>query len=149
MDFKEKTIQIDEILLHMRNIGNLQLKPIITRALWQNTSLAQEQISTHNATKCVVANSDVKYEKADLPSIVRENCSHLKASDQDKLLSVLLRFKLLFDVTLGDWNLPPVSFELKKGMKPYHGMPYPIPHKHKSILMKEIKQLCNVGVLVW
>ncbi len=92
---------------------------------------------------------DAKYEKADLPAVIRENFSHLKASDRDKLLSVLLRFELLFDGTLGDWNLPPVSFELKEGMKPYHGRPYPIPYKHKAILMKEIKQLCEIGLLVW
>ncbi len=34
-------------------------------------------------------------------------------------------------------------------MKPYHGRPYPIPHKNKAVLMKEIKQLCNIGVLEW
>jgi hypothetical protein len=34
-------------------------------------------------------------------------------------------------------------------MKPYHGRPYPIPHKHKAILMKEIKWLCKIGVLEW
>ncbi len=44
---------------------------------------------------------DAKYAKADLPAIKKENFSHLKASDRDKLLSVLLRFKLLFDGTLG------------------------------------------------
>jgi hypothetical protein len=62
---------------------------------------------------------------------------------------MLLKFELLFDGTLGDWKLPPVSFELKEGMKPYHGRPYPIPHKHEAILMKEIKWLCNIGVLEW
>jgi hypothetical protein len=34
-------------------------------------------------------------------------------------------------------------------MKTYHGRPYPIPHIHKAILMKEIKRLCNIGVLEW
>ncbi len=92
---------------------------------------------------------DAKYEKADLPAIIRENCSHLTASNREKLLSVLLRFELLFDGTLGDWKQPPVSFELKEGLKPYHGRPNPIPHKHKAILMKEIKRLCNIGVLEW
>jgi hypothetical protein len=62
---------------------------------------------------------------------------------------VLLEFQLLFDGTLGDWKLPPVSFELKEGMKPYHGRPYPIPHKHKAVLIKEIKRLCDIGVLEW
>jgi len=33
LDFKEKTITIDSILLPMRNIVNLQLKPSVTRAL--------------------------------------------------------------------------------------------------------------------
>jgi hypothetical protein len=149
LDFKEKTIQIDKILLPMRNIANLQLKPSITRALRHNTCLAQELISTCSATKRVVEILDAKYEKADLPAIVKENCSHLQASDREKLLSVLLKFKLLFNGTLGDWNLPPLSFKLMEGMKPYHGRPYPIPHKHKAVLIKKIKQLCNIGVLVW
>ncbi len=56
---------------------------------------------------------------------------------------------LLFDGTLGDWNLLPISFELKEGIKSYHGRPYPIPHKHKAVLMKEIKWLCGIGVLEW
>ena len=34
-------------------------------------------------------------------------------------------------------------------MKPYHGRPYPVPHKHKAVFMKEIKLLCNIGVLEW
>jgi hypothetical protein len=92
---------------------------------------------------------DAKYEKVDLPAIIRENCSHLTASEREKLLSVLLKFEPLFDGTLGDWKLPPVSFKLKEGMQPYHGRPYPIPHKHKAVLMKEIKWLCNIGVLEW
>jgi hypothetical protein len=149
LDFQEKTITINEILLPTRNIVNLQLKPRITRALRENTCFAQEPISTRIATKCMVKILDAKYEKADLPAIVRENCSHLTAYDREKLLSVLLKFKLLFDGTLGDLKLPSVSFELNEGMKPYHGRPYPIPHKHKAVLMKEIKWLCNIGVLEW
>ncbi len=149
LDFQEKTITIDEILLPMRNIANLQLRPRITRALRENTCFAQEPISTRSATKPMVKILDAKYEKADLPAIIKENCSHLTAAKREKLLSVLLKFKPLFDGTLGDWKLLPVSFELKEGMQPYHGRPYPIPHKHKAVLMKEIKRLCNIGVLEW
>jgi hypothetical protein len=46
LDFQEKTITIDDILLPMRNIPNLQLKPRITRALRENSCFAQEPIST-------------------------------------------------------------------------------------------------------
>jgi hypothetical protein len=101
LDFQEKTIKIDEILLPMRNITNLQLKSRITKTLRENTCFAQEPISTCSTTKHVVKILDAKYEKADLPAIIRENRSHIKASDREKLLSVLLRFKLLFNGTLG------------------------------------------------
>ncbi len=126
LDFEEKTIQIDKILLPMRNIANLQLKPSIIRALRHNNCLSQEPSSTRSATKLVVEILDAKYEKADLPVIVRENCCHLQASNGEMLPSVLLKFKLLFDGTLGDWNLPHVSFKLKDSMKLYHGRPYTI-----------------------
>jgi hypothetical protein len=54
LDFQERTITIDKILLPMRNIANLQLEPRITRALRENTCFAQEPISIHSKTKCVV-----------------------------------------------------------------------------------------------
>ncbi len=57
---------------------------------------------------------DAKYEKADLPAIIRENCSHITTSDREKLLSVLLKFESLFDGTLGDWKLLPVFFSTSK-----------------------------------
>jgi hypothetical protein len=86
LDFHKKTRKIDKIPLNMRNIINLQLKPRITRALRENTCFTQESISTRSATKCVVEILEAKYEKADLSAIFRENCSHLKASDREKLL---------------------------------------------------------------
>jgi hypothetical protein len=52
--FQEKTITIDKILLPMRNITNLQVKPRITMALRENTCFAQEPISICSATTCVV-----------------------------------------------------------------------------------------------
>jgi hypothetical protein len=99
LDFHDKTITIDQILLLMRNIAYLQLKPRITRALRENTCFAQEPISTHSKTKRMVEFLDAKYEKADLPAIIRNNCSHLTASNREELLSVLLKLKLLFNGT--------------------------------------------------
>ncbi len=148
LDFKEKTITIDSILLPMRNIVNLQLKPSLTKALRHNTVQAQEPVSTRNATKRVIEILDAKYDKANLPEIVKDNCSHLEPSQQEKLLSLLLDYKSLFDGTLlGDWNRPPISVEMKEGAKPYHGRPYPIPQIHKATLMKEINRLESIGVL--
>jgi len=77
LDFKKKTITIDGILLPTRNIVSLQLKPRVTRALRHNTCQAQEPISTQTATKRAIKKIDAKYDKADLPAIVNDNCSHL------------------------------------------------------------------------
>jgi hypothetical protein len=78
---------------------------------------------------------------------VKDNCSHLEPSQQEKLLSLLLNYESLCDGTLGDWNRPPVSVEMKERAKPYHGRPYPIPQIHKATLMKEINRLESIGVL--
>jgi hypothetical protein len=149
LDFKERTITIDDVLLPMRNINNLQLKPSISRALKLYSSFAQEPTSTCNATKRVVEILDAKYDKADHPSIVKNNCTHLSTSHCNSLLVLLLKFEELFNGTLRDWKLPPVSIELKEGAKPYHGRPYPIPKIHKAPLMKEIDRLILIGVLKW
>ncbi len=110
LDFKEKTITIDEVLLPMRNINNLQLKLSIFRALKQNTCLAQEPVRTRYATKHIVEILDDKYDKADPPSIVKNNCTHLNPLHHNLLLALLLKFEELFDGMLGDWKLLPVSF---------------------------------------
>ncbi len=149
LDFKEKTITIDDILLPMRNINNLQLKSSISRAYKLNSSYTQEPESTRNATKCIIEILDAKYDKADLPSIAKNNCAHLSMPHQNLLLALLLKYKELFDGMLRDWKLPPVSIELKEGAKPYHGRPYPIPKVHKATLMKEIDRLIAIGVLKW
>jgi hypothetical protein len=92
---------------------------------------------------------DAKYDKADLPSIVKNNCAHLSMPYRNLLLALLLKYKELFDGMLGEWKLPPVSFELKEGAKLYHGRPYPIPKIHKATLMKEIDHQVVIGVLKW
>ena len=66
LDFREKTITIDSILFPMRNIVNLQVKPSDT----------QEPISTKKATKRVIGILDAKYDKAEIPEIVRTSCPH-------------------------------------------------------------------------
>jgi len=85
----------------MRNIVNVQIKPSVT----------QEPISTQKATntKRVIGILDAKYDKAEIPEIVRTSCPHLTPSEQDMLLSLLLDYESLFDGTLGGWNRPPAS----------------------------------------
>jgi hypothetical protein len=64
---------------------------------------------------------DAKYQKADLQSIVRDNCKHLSVDQQKKLPQQLKKYESLFDGTLSDWKTKPVSFQLKEGVSTYHG----------------------------
>ncbi len=146
LDFKNKTITIDEITLPMRNINLLQDSSML-HGLKLNNSLAKETLSTLDATKRVTRILDAKYAKADLQSVVQNNCKHLSADHQKKLLQLLIKFELLFDGTLGDWKIKRVSFQLKEGASPYHGHAFPVPKIHKEVLIKEIERLCKLGVL--
>jgi hypothetical protein len=106
-----------------------------------------EPQSTQDATKRVTRILDAKYQKADLQSIVRDNCKHLSANQQRKLLQLLTKYELLFDGTLGDWKTKPVSFQLKEGVSPYHGQAFPVPKVHKETIIKKVERLCQLGVL--
>jgi hypothetical protein len=95
------------------------------------------------------ADSRCQYSKADLQSVVRDNCKHLSANQQKELLQLLKNYELLFDGTLGDWKTKPVSFQLKEGVSPYHSQALPVPKIHKDTLIKEVERLVKLGVLVW
>jgi hypothetical protein len=146
LDFKDKMITVDEVKLPMQNINYLQGSSTL-RVLKLNRSLAMEPHSTQDATKCVTR-IDAKYQKADLQTIVRDNCKHLSANQQKKLLQ-LKKYELLFDGTLGDWKTKPVSFQLKEGVSPYHDRAFPVPKIHKDTIMKEVERLCKLGVSEW
>ncbi len=115
LDFKDKMITVDEVKLPMQNINYLQGSSTLC-ALRLNHSLAMEPQSTQDATKRVTRILDAEYQKADLQSIVRDNCKHLSTDQQKKLLQLLQKYESLFDGTLGDWKTKPVSFQLKEGV---------------------------------
>jgi hypothetical protein len=84
LDFKDKMITVDEVELPMRSINYLQGSSTLCALI--NHSLAMEPQSNQDATKHVTWILDAKYQKADLQSIVRDNCKHLSADQQKKLL---------------------------------------------------------------
>ncbi len=103
LNFRDKMITIDEIILPMRNINNLQGSSIL-QALRHNHSLAMEPQSTQDITKHATWFLDAKYSKADLQSVFKDNCKHLSAGRQKKLLQLFKKYESLFNCTLGDWK---------------------------------------------
>jgi hypothetical protein len=124
MDFKAKMMTVDEVKLPMQNINYLQGASTVW-ALKLNHSPAMEPHSTQDDTKCETRILDTKYQKADLQSIVRDNCKHLSADQQKKLLQLLKKYET--HGTLGDWKTKLVSFQLREGVSPYHGRAFPVP----------------------
>jgi hypothetical protein len=61
MDFKTKSINIDEIILPMRNINNLTNKSKVKVAWAISNALAHEPISTELAIQCAVKILDANY----------------------------------------------------------------------------------------
>jgi hypothetical protein len=106
-----------------------------------------EPQSTQDTTKRATRILDAKYSKADLQAFVRDNCKHLSADQQKKLLQLLKKYDSLFDGTLGDWKTKPISFQLKEGVSLYHGQAFPVPKIHKDTLIKEVERLVKLGVL--
>jgi hypothetical protein len=126
LDFKAKSITIDEVILPMRNINNLTNKSKVKETWAISNALAHKPISTELATQRVVKILDANYTKADLQAVVT-NCTQLNSAEQNKLLELLKKFEPLFDGTLGNWRTKPVSFQFKEGATPYHGRAFPIP----------------------
>ena len=90
---------------------------------------------------------DAKYEKADLPKIVKEQSDHLDNSQQQSLLTLLRKYEFLFDGTLGTWNTKPVDLKIQKDAKPVYSKPFPIPRSQEETLKREVKRLVKLGVL--
>jgi len=108
---------------------------------------AVEPHATKEETERVTRILDAKYEPADLPKVVEENCSHLTVKQRKQLLKLLQKHEKMFQGTLGKWVGEEVHFELKEGAQPWQGKPYPLPRVHKETIKKEVERLVQLGVL--
>ena len=72
----------------MRDINRLA-SPSMDKAWAVNNSMVHEPHSMQEATKRVIHILDANYEKADLQSVVRDNCKHLALHELNKLLDLL------------------------------------------------------------
>ncbi len=81
MDFKTKSITIDEIILPMRSITNLTDKSKVKEAWAISNALAHEPIRMELATQCAEKILDSNYTKADLQAVVT-NCTQLNSVEK-------------------------------------------------------------------
>jgi len=143
LDFKKQELTIDEQTISLRQPESLGKKRLLLNTYREATEPAATKEETERVTRIL----DAKYEAADLPKIVAENCAHLDESQQAKLLELLQRHEEMFQGKLGKWVGEEVSFELKEGERPWQGKPYPIPKIHEDVIKKEVDRLVEIDVL--
>ena len=63
------------------------------------------------------------------------------------LHNVLGNYDLFFNRALGTWKNKPIYIELQPDTNMYHAKPYPVIRLHQGILKKEVKIICQSGLL--
>ena len=137
--FSSSQVKWDEKIIPMRDPSSLNNNQVMNlmNEIFKQDPIDEEIIARVTAEK---------YSSADLPQEVSK-IEHLSRDEKSDLLTLLNKYKSLFDGTLGTWNTSPVDLELKEGAKPYYGKPYPVPKAQEQKLKDEIQRLINFGVL--
>ena len=148
LDFENNTVKWDKVKIEMKT--NAECFDLVNShklyTLFTTVVSDDEPAEVKEASKRVEGILDAVYEKADITKIVNE-CKHLSIEQRNDLFILLNKHKSLFDGTLGEWDTPPVSLEVKPGERPFHGKAYSIPHVYEQTLKKEVQRLIDIGVL--
>jgi hypothetical protein len=79
-----------------------------------------------------------------------KTCENLHVEEQHQLKILLQQYEHLFDGTLGEFNMEPISLQLMDpNFKPIHARAYTVPRSLEQQLRysKEIVRLVDIGVL--
>jgi hypothetical protein len=143
LNFNDKTITWDTDTIPMKDRDSLNLQKAITE-IYLNANKPQSLLDEFSCSTKIL-NAEFK------PAILEEvtkTCKNLNEEKQHQLLQVLQKYELLYDGTLGEFNMAPISLNLiDQGSKPVHARPYTVPRSVEQQLRKEIARLVDIGVL--
>ena len=142
INFKTNQISWNDIKVAMKDPTLFDKKEILTMF----ALMAEPDICRKSLNRAIKIIDCGRTEPPNINDIV-DNNNHLNDEQKVKLKHLLDEYKDLFDGSLGDWNTPPVSVELKPDAKPHHSRPYPVPQIHKEQFKKELDSLVELGVL--
>ena len=143
LNFNDKTVTWDTDTIPMKDRGSLNSQKVITEIYLA----ANEPQSLMNEFSRSTKILDAEYKPAILEEVTK-TCENLNEEEQRQLLQVLQKYEHLFDGTLGEFNMAPISLNLiDPGSKPVHARPYTVPRSVEQQLRKEIARLVDIGVL--
>jgi hypothetical protein len=99
----------------------------------------------YRATKIL----DAEYKPASLDDVIK-TCENLHVEEQHHLKIILQKYEHLFDRTLGEFNMEPISLQLMDpNCKPIHVRACTVPRSVEQQLQQceEIVRLVDIGVL--
>ena len=139
LDFESLTVTWDEATIPFKSItahtGNIN---------------EHYHIADSSATKEMSDRMDrileAKYERLNITGYI-DSCEHLNTVEKSILKTLLEKYDILFDGTLGLWRDEEYDIELKPDAKPYHARAYPIPKSQEQTLRAEMERLCKAGVV--
>jgi hypothetical protein len=116
LNFNDKTVTLDTDTIPMKDRGSLNSQKAITEIY----------LAANEATEvfpCSTKIIDEGYKPAILEE-VSKTCETLNEEEQHQLLQVLQKYEHLFDETLGEFNMTPISLNLiDQGSKPVRACP--------------------------
>jgi hypothetical protein len=86
---------------------------------------------------------------ASLDDVIK-TCENLHVEEQHQLKTLLKKYEHLFDGTLGEFNMEPISLQLMDpNCKPIHASAYTVPRsvEQQQRYSKKIVRLVYIGVL--
>jgi hypothetical protein len=92
---------------------------------------------------------DAEYKPENLDDVIK-TCENLHVEEQHQLKTLLQKYEHLFDGTLGEFNMEPISIQLMDpNCKPIHVRACTVPRSVEQQLQqcKEIVRLVDIGVL--
>ena len=98
LNFADGMITLEDIELNMKPDVHFDSPENLCAAFIEATKPNEVKLASNIVNKILYA----KYEKADLPKIIEENCEHLNVNEKNSLLRALLNFEDLFDGSLGE-----------------------------------------------
>ena len=128
------------IEIPMRDFNKLRKYQLNKKELQAFINESKEPVVTQKATDRIIRILDANYKKADLRQVANK-AIHLTSREREMLYELLLKYKSIFDGSLGDWKTDPVELELKEGAEPHSQRHYPIPRIHREVFKKDLDRL--------